>query len=68
MCEERLEMIENYAFANCVKLDRIEITSADTVIMSKAFDGCSTDMVIKAPNPSLARTFALENGFQYEEY
>ncbi|MBO5570214.1 MAG: hypothetical protein J6A79_14940 [Clostridia bacterium] len=46
-------------------MEIIEVPSRHTEIMDHAFDGCNTDMVIKAPNPSKARAFALEHGFGY---
>ena len=68
ICSSNMEKIPEYAFADCEDLRMIMVPSAETEIDPHAFDGCKKTMIIRAPNPSRVRTFALENGFQYEEY
>ncbi len=68
VCNAQLQVINDYAFEDCDQVKIIELVSPDTEIREHAFDGCDKGMIVKAPNPSKARTFALENGFKYEEY
>lgn len=61
---KKVELIDEYAFSQCAQLRVINILSENTAIAPFAFNDIS-DLTIKAPNNSLAHTYAIENNINF---
>ena len=66
--DENITAIEEAAFLNCFRLEKVYIPETVTEISDGAFWGCPGDVKIYAPRGSAAEDFAKDNGFSYKEY
>lgn len=63
---EGIHSIHSSTFQNCTQLGSIYIPESVTSIANDAFDGCRNDLRIVCIENSFAKTYAIENGIQYE--
>lgn len=63
---ECINSIHRGTFQNCTQLSSIYIPESVTSIADDAFDGCKNDLRIVCIENSFAKTYAIENGIQYE--
>ena len=66
--DENVFAIEQSAFLNLFRLEKVYIPASVEVIEDGAFWGCKGDLKIYAPRKSAAEYFAKENGYTYKEY
>lgn len=66
--DENIYAIEESAFLNLFRLEKVYIPETVEVIEDGAFWGCKGDLKIYAPRKSAAEYFAKDNGYTYKEY
>ena len=66
--DEKITAIEEMAFLNCFRLEKVYIPETVAVIEEGAFWGCPGNIKIYGPRGSAAEDFAKENGYTYKEY
>lgn len=63
---ECINSIHSGTFQNCTQLGSIYIPESVTSIADDAFNGCRNDLRIVCIENSFAKSYAIENGIQYE--
>lgn len=61
-----VEHISRHAFKDCIKLKEIYLSERCLTIDAEAFCNCDEDLIICAPENSMAQLFAMEHGYQYK--